>query len=128
MVEKLVESLSHLDKPPTTGSFFKEQFMPSVVEGGTFEFTVVAKNKSGTVVAVGDAAVALSDSTLGTVTVNGDGSGGVFTAVKAGDVTLTPSAGGTTGTAYPLTVTPDLVVASVEIVPNAPATVEIQPA
>lgn len=101
--------------------------MTDVVEGGTFEFKVVAKNKSGTVLTISDAAVALDDSTHGSVTVSPDGSGGVFTATSAGAVTLTPSAGGVTGTPFPLTITPDMVVATVEIVPNPPATVEVQP-
>lgn len=107
--------------------FVKGCKMTDVVEGGTFEFTVVAKNKSGTVIAVTDAAVALDSGDFGTVTVSPDGSGGVFTATKAGAVVMTPSAGGVTGTPYPLTVTPDTVVVTVEIVPNPPASVTVVP-
>jgi hypothetical protein len=104
--------------------------MSDLVEGGVLNFKVVAKNKFGTVVPVADAAVALDRTDLGSVTVNPDGSAGVFTAAAGleGDVVLTPSAGGVTGTPFPVSVKADSVVASVELVPDtAPATVEIQP-
>jgi hypothetical protein len=101
----------------------------NVVEGGSFTFTVVAKNKFGTVLPVTDAAVSVDNPDLGAVTVNADGTGGVFTAAvgKDGDLNLVPSAGGVQGTPFQLTVSGDTTVASVEIVPDAPATVEVQP-
>jgi hypothetical protein len=101
----------------------------SVVQGGTFEYTVVAKNKSGTVLVIDDATVALSTEDLGTNSVNPDGSNGVFTSTDgAGNVTLTPKAAGVEGKPFVLEVTEDNVVASVEIVPNPPASVAIVPA
>lgn len=102
-----------------------------IVEGQVLNFTVVAKNKFGTVVPISDAVVALDDPTLGSLTVNPDGTAGVFTAAtgKAGTVNLTPSAGGVTGAAFPVNVKADATVATVELVPEiAPATVEVQPA
>jgi len=97
-----------------------------VVEGGTFNFEVVARNKFGTRVAVSDAAVALSDDTLGSVTVNPDGTGGVFTAKTGvqGTEQMTPSAAGVTGSAFALPVVADNAVASVgiEVVPLADVT------
>lgn len=101
-----------------------------IVEGGVLNFKVVAKNRFGTVVPVTDAAVVLDNPDLGTVSVSGDGSGGVFTAAtgKAGAVGLTPSAGGVIGPAFPVAVVADSEVASVELVPDlAPASVEVQP-
>src|SRR5574337_789045 len=97
-----------------------------VVEGGVFQFIVVAKNKFGTVVPVTDAAVAADNAALGSLVVNHDGTGGVFTAATGttGTVTLTPSAGGVTGTPYPLDVVADMLVTSVTIQPvsaSAPA-------
>ena len=92
--------------------------MAQVTEGGTFAFTVVAKSKSGRVVPVTDAAVALGDPALGTVSVNGDGSNGAFVAgSNDGTEAMVPSAGGVTGTLFSIDITPDLAVATVEIVP-----------
>src|SRR5574337_804322 len=93
-----------------------------VVEGGVFQFIVVAKNKFGTVVPVTDVAVATDNAALGSLVVNHDGTGGVFTAATGttGTVTLTPSAGGVTGTPYPLDVVADMTIVSVTIQP-APA-------
>jgi hypothetical protein len=89
----------------------------SIVQGGTFNFFVEARNKFGEVVPVSDANVALDDSALGTVGVNGDGTDGQFSSTDGtGTETLTPSAGGTTGTPYVLDITQDLAVASVAIV------------
>lgn len=100
----------------------------TIVQGGTFTFTVVAKNRLGTVIPVTDAAVALADPSLGSVTLNGDGTAGVFTSSGAvGSEVLTPSAGGTTGTPFALDVQADTAVASVTIVPDAPASVTVQP-
>lgn len=101
----------------------------SVVQGGTFEYTVVAKNKSGTVLSINDAAVSVSPDNLGTNEIQADGSGGKFTSTDGpGSVSLVPSAAGVTGNAFVLEITEDNVVASVEIVPNPPATVEVVPA
>ena len=104
-----------------------------LVEGGVFNFTVVAKNRHGTVVPINDAAVALDDPNLGTVAVNPDGSAGSFTANVGvtGNVNLTPSAKGVTGTPFPLSVVADLDVVTVELVPvvdGGVTSVEIQPA
>lgn len=104
--------------------------MEQVMEGGTYGFMVVAKNKFGTVVPVSDAAVALSDSALGSATVPGDGKACSFVANTGvtGTEVMTPSAGGVTGEPFSLPVVPDTVVASVSIQPLAPATVEVVPA
>jgi hypothetical protein len=101
----------------------------SIIEGGTFEFSVVCKNSRGTQIIPTDAAVALSDPAAGSVSVGADGKNGVFTS-SGGPTTvvLTPSASGVTGAAYSLEVTADLVITSVEIVANPPATVEVVPA
>lgn len=98
----------------------------TVVQGGSFAFHVEAR-KAGVLVPITDAAVALSDPALGSVTVNADGTGGVFVAAAdaAAPETMTPSAGGTTGTPFVLDITAAPVVvtivpdASVAIVPGA---------
>lgn len=98
-------------------------------EGSFWEFTVVAKNSRGTVVPISDASVELDSAELGTVSVNPDGSGGVFQSTDGpGTVNLTPKAGGVVGVPYPLEITADMGIATVEIVPAAPASVEILPA
>jgi hypothetical protein len=97
----------------------------TVVQGGTFPFHVEAK-KLGVLQPITDAAVALSDPALGTVTVNADGTGGVFTAANdaAAPETMTPTALGVTGAGFVLDITPAPVVVS--IVPDsAPVSVAI---
>lgn len=91
--------------------------MDQVLEGGVFNFEVIARNKFGKRIAISDAGVTLSDATLGTVSVNPDGTNGVFTASGGveGTEVLTPSAAGVVGTEFPLAVVPDNVVASVVI-------------
>jgi hypothetical protein len=102
-----------------------------VVEGDSFKFEVVAKNKFGKRVKVSNAAVTL-DPAEGTVSVDADGTNGVFTAGSAATV-LKPSAGGVTGADFAVEVTPDLAVATVAIQPvdtsdATVATVAVQPA
>lgn len=97
--------------------------MAEIVEGGSFSFTVVAKNKFGTVVAISDASVTAS---AGTASVDADGKNGVF-AGPVGVSVLTAAAGGKTSDAFPVEVKADTTVATVEIVPDV-ATVEIVPA
>ena len=100
--------------------------MAQVAEGGTFNFEVVARNKFGTRVTISDATVVLSDSTLGAVSVNPDGTNGVFTAATgvAGTEMLTPTASGVTGDPFSLPVVADNVVASVAI-EEMPLTVSV---
>lgn len=99
----------------------------TVVQGGSFPFHVEARNKAGNLVPITDATVALSDPSLGSVSVNADGSGGVFIAGAAavGSEAMTPTAGGVTGAAFVLDVTLDNVIASVAIVSDAAASVAI---
>lgn len=99
----------------------------TVVQGSTFAFHVEARNKAGNIVPITDAAVALSDPALGTVTVNADGTGGVFSSAPtaAGSETMTPSAGGVTGVGFVVDVTADTAVASVAIVSDAVAAVAV---
>lgn len=101
--------------------------MAQVSEGGTFNFEVVARNKFGKRLPISDAAVALSDATLGAVTVSVDGTAGVFTAATGveGTEVMTPSAAGVTGAPFELPVVADAVVASVTI-EEVPLTVSIE--
>ena len=92
-----------------------EAAMAQVVEGGVFNFTVVAKNAKGRVVP--DKGITASvDPSAGAVAVADDGSAGVFTAGAVdGDFAIAATDG--TLTATPLVVT---VVAD-----NTPATLEV---
>lgn len=94
-----------------------EAAMAQVVEGGVFNFTVVAKNAAGRVVL--DTGISASvDPTAGTVAVNPDGTGGVFTAASVdGDFAITATDGKLTSAPFVVTVTPDNTPASLEVVP-----------
>jgi hypothetical protein len=104
--------------------------MEQILEGQVFRFTVVAKTASGRVVTPTTAAVTLDNAVFGDVTVNPDGTGGVFTSFvgQVGTVNLLPSAEGVTGSPFPVDVQADNVITSVEIVPDAVVSVAVQPA
>lgn len=101
-----------------------------VMEGGSYGFVVVVKNKFGTVLTPTDVTVALSDASLGTVSASPDGKTCAFTAAVGvqGTEVLTATSGGVSSDPYPVAVVPDTTVASVTIQPAAPATVAVQPA
>lgn len=99
----------------------------TVKKGGTFTYKVVAKNKDGDVLPISDATVLVSPDGLGSNSVNPDGTGGAFVSGAAGTVSLTPVAGGVTGTPFSLEITFDTTIASVTIVPDPPASVTVQP-
>lgn len=100
-----------------------------VVEGGTFGFIVVAKNKFGTTLPITDATVAV-DAPVGSATINSDGSNGVFTAGTgaAGSCNLVAKVAGVESAPFGIDVVADTAVASVEIQPAAPAVVSVAPA
>ena len=90
--------------------------MANVVEGGVLNFTVVAKNAAGRVVP--DSGISASvDTPVGTVTVNADGSGGVFTAGSTdGSGNIFATDGKLTSAPFPVTVAADNTPASLEVV------------
>ncbi len=88
--------------------------MAQVVEGGTFAFTVVAKNAAGRVVP--DKGVTVS-ATGGSATVADDGSAGVFTAGAVdGDFAITATDGALTSAPFAVSVVADNSPASLEVV------------
>jgi hypothetical protein len=88
--------------------------MAQVVEGGTFAFTVVAKNAAGRVVP--DKGVTVS-ATGGSATVADDGSAGVFTAGAVdGDFAITATDGTLTSAPFAVSVVADNTPASLEVV------------
>jgi hypothetical protein len=88
--------------------------MAQVVEGGTFAFTVVAKNAAGRVVP--DKGVTVS-ATGGSATVADDGSAGVFTAGAVdGDFAITATDGTLTSAPFAVSVVADNAPASLEVV------------
>lgn len=103
----------------------------SVVEGGSFPFHLECKNSRGTVVVPTDATVALSDPSLGTVTINADGSGGVFTSTAGpGSEVITGTAGGVSAgpsNPFSLDITADTTIVSVAVVSDAVSTVAVVP-
>jgi hypothetical protein len=100
----------------------------TVVQGGKWFYEIVATNKFGDRLVPNDADTDVSDSSMGTVSVNPEGTNCSFTSTgPEGVVTLTPFAGGMSGTPYDLTVVPDTTVANVTIVPSAADRVRIQP-
>jgi hypothetical protein len=105
--------------------------MTTLVEGGILNFTVVARNKFGTIVSVSDASVTLSDATLGSVSVSADGSAGVLTASTGvvGSGELVASAAGVSSAPFSFDVVADTTVATVEVVVDSTvASVEVVPA
>ena len=98
-----------------------EVSMADVVEGKVFKFSVFFKNAAGRVLASplpSDAAVTEDRDTAGTVSVNADGSNGVFTAGGVdGPVNLTATAGGFTSDPLALSVVPDPTPSGVVIYP-----------
>ena len=99
-----------------------------VQEGGVVNFKVVGKNSAGREVAIADAAVTIDNAALGSVVVNADGTGGVFTAgTQPGDGNLVATAAGVSSAPFPVSVKEDSVVASVEIVLDPVVSVTIQP-
>ena len=102
--------------------------MADVVEGQVFNFKVVGRNSALREVALSDAAVSLDNAALGSVTVNPDGTGGVFTAGSVdGSGNLVATAAGVTSAPFPVNVTADNVVATVEIQPDPVTSVEVKP-
>jgi hypothetical protein len=88
--------------------------MAQVVEGGVFNFTVVAKNAAGRVVP--DKGVTVS-ATGGSATVADDGSAGVFTAGAVdGDFAITATDGTLTSAPFAVSVVADNTPASLEVV------------
>jgi hypothetical protein len=88
--------------------------MAQVVEGGTFAFTVVAKNAAGRVVP--DKGVTVS-ATGGSATVADDGSAGVFTAGAVdGDFAITATDGTLTSAPFAVSVVADNTPATLEVV------------
>ncbi len=88
--------------------------MAQVVEGGTFAFTVVAKNAAGRVVP--DSGISVS-ATGGTATVADDGSAGVFTAGTVdGDFAIAATDGKLSAAPFLVTVVADNTPASLEVV------------
>jgi hypothetical protein len=88
--------------------------MAQVVEGGVFNFTVVAKNAAGRVVP--DKGVTVS-ATGGSATVADDGSAGVFTAGAVdGDFAITATDGTLTSAPFAVAVVADNAPASLEVV------------
>jgi hypothetical protein len=88
--------------------------MAQVVEGGVFNFTVVAKNAAGRVVP--DSGVTVSV-TGGSAVVADDGSAGVYTAGAVdGDFAIVASDGKLTSAPFPVTVAADNAPASLEVV------------
>jgi len=91
-----------------------EAAMAQVVEGGVFNFTVVARNKNGRVVP-DKGITAASDA--GAVVVVDDGSAGVLTAGAVdGDFTITATDGTLVAPPFPVTVVADNTPASLEVV------------
>jgi len=90
--------------------------MAQVVEGGVFNFTVVAKNAAGRVVP--DKGITASvDPSAGTVTVADDGSAGVFTAGNVdGDFAIAATDGTLKAAPFVVTVAADNTPATLEIV------------
>lgn len=105
--------------------------MADIVEGAVFNFTVKFTNAAGRVLDAPlptDAAASLDRADGGTVAVNADGTGGVFTAGTVdGPVNIVATAGGFTSAPYPENVVPDNTPAGVVIVPDAPTGVVIVP-
>jgi len=88
--------------------------MAQVVEGGVFNFTVVAKNAAGRVVP--DSGIVVT-ATGGTVTVADDGSAGVFTAGGVdGDFAITAADAKLTSAPFPVSVVADNTPATLEVV------------
>jgi hypothetical protein len=88
--------------------------MAQVVEGGVFNFTVVAKNAAGRVVP--DKGVTVS-ATGGSATVADDGSAGVFTAGAVdGDFAITATDGTLTSAPFAVSVVADNTPATLEVV------------
>ena len=91
-----------------------EAAMAQVVEGGVFNFTVVAKNAAGRVVP--DSGIVVT-ATGGTVTVADDGSARVFTAGGVdGDFAITAADAKLTSAPFPVSVVADNTPASLEVV------------
>jgi len=100
-----------------------EAAMAQVVEGGVFNFTVVAKNAAGRVVPGSGIKVNVTQNGgtvdgAPTATVADDGSAGVLTAgIVDGEFLLAANNDKIASAPFPITVTPDNAVASLEVVP-----------
>ncbi len=88
--------------------------MAQVVEGGTFAFTVVAKNAAGRVVPDKGITVTADG---GVASVADDGSAGAYVAGAVdGDFNINATDGTVVAAPFPITVTADNSVASLEVV------------
>lgn len=101
---------------------------PPIEPGTTEGFTVVGFNKAGRQVPLtAPAVVSTDDPAIATASVNGDGSGGVITAVAAGTTVLHAISGSVVADPAAVPVAADMVVASIAIVPAAAAPAPVQP-
>lgn len=98
----------------------QESDMATVVEGSTLPFTVVGLNKKGNQVPLtAPATVSVADSALASATVDPDGKNGVLTGLAEGTTTLN-AASGSLVDSKPVTVTPDLVPVTIQVVFGSP--------
>ena len=106
----------HFD-PKAVRLEIRSKTMADLNVGAVFNFTVVAANKAGTTVPDTGITVSVDNPAVGTVTVNPDGTAGVFTAVAAGAANLVATDGKITSAPFPVNVVADVTPASLTIVP-----------